>query len=122
MEQSPPIFDIWRKEISTELSQAETSLAEALASLTAAEQSARVERIERVAFDNAFERRAARQALAGALAVRYRQQQDRMRSAEGALVRARNEVETLRRRVADLRDAVAQIDEIAPEAIEQEAA
>jgi chromosome segregation ATPase len=117
----PSVFDEWREEITVELAQAEKELTSALAAVATAEQAARDERSERVAFEDALARHDARQSLAGALAVRLRRHQEKLRAAEAALARARNEVESQRRRVADLRDAITQIDEIAP-AEEAEAA
>jgi hypothetical protein len=114
MDSYPAVFDEWRKEISGELTTAQAGLDQAITALTVAEQSARDERTERIAFENAIERRDGRQPMPGALAVRCRQHQERLRVAEVALARSRNEVESLRRRVTDLRDAAAQLDELAP--------
>jgi phage shock protein A len=107
-------FQTWKTEIAAELAAAKVAVETAAVEVAAAEAATRQSRIERHAFNAAVSKIGDRAPLANALAARIQRHADVAREPETRLVRARNTLESARRQVADLRDALAQLDIAAP--------
>lgn len=107
-------FQTWKTEIAAELTAAKAEVEAATAEVAAAEGATRQARLERHAFNAAVSKIGDRAPLANALAARIQRHADVAREPETRLVRARNTLESARRKVADLNDALVQLDLAAP--------
>ena len=108
------IFMTWRSEIEAELTEARAALATAQAELRDAQTAAADAQIERLTLTNTMGRLEHGRPVATALARRQQQRDADLRSAEGALTRAKQKVANALSLISDLSDALAQLDHVAP--------
>jgi hypothetical protein len=113
------LFETWRGELAADLAEAEQALAGAVADLTAAEGAHDAARVEHQALRAAIA--PLRSPIASALAARVRGGDEGLHDAASAAGRARAVVIAGRERVADLRQALQQIDQLLAPAAEDAA-
>jgi hypothetical protein len=113
------ILSTWREAIETELGTARADLGAAIEAVTTAEVEVAVARRSRRGLGDAVARLGPNRAIAGALSWRVREHDAALGQVDGKLVRAKNEVKNCRARIADLEDALSQIERMAePQIIE----
>ena len=106
------IFNAWRSEIIAELAEAETELSAGQEALRAAEAEAASAKAERRALTDALANLPIGIPMATALRLRLQDHENRLRDADGAVVRCRGAVKLAHHRIADLRQALTQLDEL----------
>jgi hypothetical protein len=107
-------FQTWKTEIAAELAAAKVAVETAAVEVGAAEEATRQARLDRHAFNAAVSKIGDRAPLANALAARIQRHADVAREPETRLVRARQALESARRKATDLNDALVQLDLAAP--------
>jgi chromosome segregation ATPase len=112
------IFSTWRTEIGADLDAARLQLATEQEAVTEAEVGASAAKAERRTITEAAARLHPHVSIAGALAMRLRDHEDRMRQADGRVLQARNAAKSTHARIKDLEDALVHLDVMAPPAAE----
>ena len=108
-----PIFETWRADIEQQLDEARVHLAECQEELEAAAVAERDGKISRADLDAAFGK-LGRHQVATALLNRRFAREDELKQAEARMVAAGFAVKNAKYQLADLEQALRQLDEIAP--------
>lgn len=107
------ILEIWRDEIKSSLEAAQGELASAESEYATAPTATRDAAAQKAAIDKAFAALAPRQ-LASALAARKRGYAATLDAPAGTLLRIKNQLDGLKRQIADLQQALDQLAILAP--------